>query len=422
MAAPLPSKCMRVSAVVLSATLGVALLAADKQNWAELRNRIKRTLHVTEPLPKPQEKGYGQFSPAAGVTADRVAYSTDYDLRVPAIVYHPAGATITKHPALVVVNGHGGDKSSWYSYWTGILYARAGAVVVTYDPIGEYERNGERLSATSQHDEFIPPDDMARRMAGLMLTDAMQAVTYLLTRKDVDPKRIGVMGYSMGSFISSLVCAVDTRVRACVLVGGGDLDGPGEYWDSSSKKMCQAIPYQSLSFLGDRGATLFALMARRGPTLVWNGTVDAVVDIPHHEQPWFDDLRKRTIAELGSSKDIFEVGFTPDGGHRPYFVTKPVALWLEEQLRFPNWTKKDIQGLPETHILDWAAKNGVTTSSSLKNENGEGGTMALGNDVPAVPRADLHAIPEAVWDAERDNFVYETWVDRAKSAITSGAP
>lgn len=410
---------MRVSVALFTVCLGSAVLAADKQNWAELRHQVERTLHVLEPLPKPQEKSYGQFSPASGVTADRVAYSTDYGLRVPAIVYHPAGATITKHPALVVVNGHGGDKSSWYSYWAGILYARAGAVVVTYDPIGEYERNNERLSCTSQHDEFIAPDDMARRMAGLMMTDAMQAVSYLLTRKDVDPKRIGVMGFSMGSFVSSLVCAVDTRVHACVLVGGGDLDGPGGYWDSSQKKMCQAIPYQSLSFLGDRGATLFALMAKRGPTLVWNGTADNVVDIPQHEQPWFDDLRKRTVAELGNSKDVFETGFTPDGGHRPYFVTKPVALWLEQQLKFPNWTKKEIEAMPETQISEWAAKNGVTIGGGLKNE---GGTVALGSDIPAVPRADLHALPEAVWDAERDNFVYETWVDRAKSAVTSGAP
>ncbi len=410
---------MRLTLLILFACVAPA---ADKQNWEELRNQIEHTLHITQPLPKAQAKSYGQFSPAAGVDAERVAYSTDYSLRIPAIVYHPAGATIAKHPAIVVVNGHGGDKSSWYAYWAGILYARAGAVVVTYDPIGEYERNKERLSATGQHDEYVAPDDMARRMAGLMVTDVMQAVSYLLTRKDVDPKRIAVVGYSMGSFISSLACSVDTRVHACVLVGGGDLDGPGGYWDSSSKKMCQAIPYQSLSFLGDRGATLFALMAKRGPTLVWNGTADTTVDIPHHEQAWFDDLHQRTMAVLGNKKDLFDFGFTPDGGHRPYFVTKPVALWLEDQLHFPNWTKKQVETMPETHIIDWASKNVVTTPKSLQNEKGEGGTMALGNDIPAVPRADLHAIPEPVWDAERENFVYETWVDRAKTAITSGAP
>src|SRR6202142_4494682 len=132
---------------------------------------------------------------------------------------------------------------------------------------------------------------MARRMAGLMVTDVMQAVSYLLKRQDVDPKRIAVVGYSMGSFISSLACSVDTRVHACVLAGGGNLDGPGGYWDSSTKKMCQAIPYQSLMVLGDRGAVLYDLHAARGSTLVINGTADDVVSIPRMGAAFFDDLR-----------------------------------------------------------------------------------------------------------------------------------
>ncbi|MBV8866479.1 MAG: acetylxylan esterase, partial [Acidobacteriaceae bacterium] len=224
-------------------------LGAPKENWQDLRKQIEQTLHVTQPLPNLQEKSYGHFSVAEGVSADRASYATAYGLRVPAIIYREAGPTITKHPALIIVNGHRGDKSSWYAYWAGIFYARAGAVVLTYDPIGEYERNKERLSRTGQHDEYIPPDDMARRLAGLMITDVMQAVTYLSGRNDVDNKRIAVLGYSMGSFVSSLACALDTRIQACVLAGGGDLDGPDGYWDRSDK-MCQGIPYRSLMFLG----------------------------------------------------------------------------------------------------------------------------------------------------------------------------
>jgi hypothetical protein len=44
--------------------------------------------------------------------------------------------------------------------------------------------------------------------------------------------------------------------------------------------MCQSIPYQSLSFLGDRGAAIYDLHAFRGPTLIFNGAEDAVVAIP----------------------------------------------------------------------------------------------------------------------------------------------
>ncbi len=280
---------------------------ASHPDWAALRTQIQATLHVSRPLPNLEEKAYGKFSPASGVEADRVSYATAYELRVPSIVYHPAGATLTKHPALVIVNGHGGDKSSWYAYWAGILYARAGAVVLTYDPIGEYERNKERRSETRQHDAVVQPEEeMGRRLQGLMVTDVMQAVNYLANRKDVDSKRIAVLGFSMGSLVSSLSCAVDTDIHACVLVGGGNLDGPGGRWDTKSAEMCERIPYQSLKGLGDRGAVLFALNAKRGPTLVYNGTADDVVDIVHHGPDFFEDLRKRTIAELGSSKDVFD--------------------------------------------------------------------------------------------------------------------
>src|SRR6185312_5444402 len=117
----------------------------------------------------------------------------------------------------------------------------------------------------------------------------------------------------------------------------------------------------------------------------------------------------------------FEFGFTPNGGHRPYFVTKPVALWLAKTLKFPNWTPEQVENMPETHISEWAVRNGIA-SSTLKNETREGGTMALGRDIPALNRDLLHALPESVWSSERDRYVYETWVDRAKAAIRSGAP
>ena len=410
---------MRAFRLAIFLPIAICALAANHPDWDQLRREIKTTLSVPDTLPSIEAKAYGKFSPAQGVDADRVSYSTAYELRVPAIVYHPAGATITRHPALVIVNGHGGDKSSWYAYWSGILYARAGAVVLTYDPIGEYERNRERRSKTGQHDQIVEPEEqMARRTAGLMITDVMQAVSYLLQRPDVDPKRIAVLGYSMGSFVSSVACATDTRVHACVLVGGGNLDEPGGRWDTKGKPMCESLPYQSLKVLGDRGAVIYALHAKRGPTFVYNGTADNIVDINHHPG-FFEDLRKRTVAELGSSKDVFDFAFQEGTGHAPYFVTKPVALWLEDKLKFPDWTKKQIEQIPETQISEWAQANHLPQDAVSSSE---GKLMGLGKDIPAVPRDELHAVPEPVWDSQQDSYIYETWLERAKAAVTSGAP
>lgn len=388
-------------AVLAVLSIAATLVRADEVK--EERTKIEQTFHIVRPLPKLEEKKYGMFIAAEGVEADRVSYATGYYMRVPAIVYHASGKKRKRGPALVIVNGHGGDKSSPYATWAGILYARAGGVVLTYDPIGEFERNHLRMSKTSQHDPYVGPEDMGRRMTGLMIEDILQGVQYLARRKDVDRKRIAVLGFSMGSFLSSIACAIEPRVKACVLTGGGDLDGPGGYWDSSDRRMCQSIAYRSLQFLGDRGAAIFALNARRGPTLIYNAADDKVVDMPHHGPEFFAGLRRRTMERLGGhDRNVFTYQFAREGGHRPYFVTKPVALWLEEQLNFPKWTPSEVAQIGETRMAD--------------------GTMALGQGIPQVSRDLLHAIPEVEWQEERGRYVYETWVGAARAAIASGAP
>jgi dienelactone hydrolase len=394
----------------------------EESNGAEERRSIKSTLFVPDPLPALEIESFGQFEPAPGVVAERVSYATGYGLRVPAIVYRPKEVPRGKMPGMVVVNGHGGDKYSWYAYYAGILYARAGAMVLTYDPLGEGERNAARMDGTRQHDRLVEPPEMARRLSGLMVTDAMQAVSYLSARPDVDTRRIAAVGYSMGSFVLALACAVDMRVNACVLAGGGNLDGADGYWDSSNKKMCQAIPYQSLKFLGDRGAALYSLHAERGGTLIINGSADDVVAMAQTGPSFFEDLRRRTLDLRHSNRNLFDVVFVPGGGHRPYFLTRPAALWLAERLKFPYWTAGSVAGMPETHIADWALRNAVTLDKLYAAELREGGTQALGANIPALSHDLLDSLPREQWERDKDKYVYETWLKNAGRATSSAPP
>src|SRR5580700_6943618 len=165
------------------------LAAAGLNNPSALRDKIQRTFHVPNPLPALDVQQHGSFEVEPGIVADRVTYNTQLNMRVPAIVYHPAGAPTEsklKRPAIIIVNGHGGDKYTWYAFYAGVMYARAGAVVVTYDPIGEGERNLQHKSGTRAHDKYVPPDENGRWMGGLMMTDIRQAVSYLRERPDVD--------------------------------------------------------------------------------------------------------------------------------------------------------------------------------------------------------------------------------------------
>ncbi len=361
---------------------------------------------------------YGSFSPIPGVIAERVTYATEYGLRVPAIVYRPEKIA-RRLPGIVVVNGHGADKSSWYSWYTGVMYAKAGAVVLTYDPIGEGERNDDHKDGTGEHDRPIDVPGVPQRMGGAMIVDVMQAVSYLDSRRDVDTHRIGVLGFSMGSFVVSLTGAVDPRIHAVFLTGGGDLDGPGGYWDSSRMIMCQSGPYRALAFLGDRPAVLFTLQARWGPTFIFNGTDDTVVAIPQHGPGFFEDLRKRVIALNGSDKNVFTTYFDPGASHRPAWVTPRAAEWLAANLHFANWKAHAIPALPTIRIGDWAAKNDVHLNKSAMRPSRDAGLVAIDVGVPKLTPQQLSVLPMAEWQQAKEEFVYSTWARDAIADATA---
>ena len=75
---------------------------------------------------------------------------------------------------------------------------------------------------------------------GMMVFDSLRALDYLVTRPDVDPKRLGTLGLSMGSTMAWWTAALDERVKVCVdlccltdfhaLIQTNGLDGHGIYY------------------------------------------------------------------------------------------------------------------------------------------------------------------------------------------------
>ena len=414
-------KCFLVALFLLTACLH-AQVASNRQvkRW---RKQMRQALFIPDPLPNPSPETYGSFTPAPGVVAERVSYATEFGLRVAAIVYRPAVAPKGRMPGMVLVNGHGGDKSSWYAYYTGILYARAGAVVVTYDPIGAGESSDRRKAGDDEHDRpILIPATMAARMGGRMVADIMQGVSYLSQRPDVDRKRIAVLGFSMGSFTTVLAGAADPRIHAVYVTGGGDLDGPGGYWDSSRMIMCQSGPYKALAFMGDRAAVLYTLNARRGVTFILNGTADTVVDIPHHEQDFFDALRQRVVALNGSTKGVFETAFDPGASHRPNWMTRVPADWLDHNLHFAKWPQAPVDtvaSLPVESMRAWAESVGYPLGKSSGRADRDAGLLVIRADAPLLTQDQLSIFIPAEWAKHNTDFLYSTWVTRALAVARS---
>ena len=432
----LPASLLMIAVCTLTAQAGHTQRAPEPKQFQAWQATIRHELYVPDRLPPLQTKVWSTFQPMEGVTADRVTYQTSSGMLVPAIVYRPqhwpGQEKGVRLPGLVIVNGHGGDKYSWYAFYSGMLFARAGAEVVTYDPIGEGERNIDRKSRASSHDKIqdapagLDPDhfhqDWGQRLAGLMQVDLMQAVSYLQSRPEVDPRRIGTAGYSMGSFVAGIEGAIDPRVHAILLSGGGtfdDLNDGGKSFDTSVIP-CQGPPWHAFKVLGsgpdERGAILYALNSARGPMFVENGSLDPVMDIPHHGTDWFAQIRAKAAAldqaNGVSDHDLFTTHVDAGMSHRTAWVERTGVEWLNNTLHFQIWTPAQIQTMPVTHVSTWIAANHVDISKGYLREDREGGLDALGTGFPGLTHEQLSVLPDADWTALKDRLTYESWAQK----------
>ncbi|MCX6598086.1 MAG: acetylxylan esterase [Acidobacteria bacterium] len=128
-----------------------------------------------------------------------------------------------RYPAVLVPSGHTQEGKPEPQILAANL-ARNGFVVLTYDPIGQGEREqtylpelGRPLSGGggNEHLELGARSILiGQSVARYFIFDAQRAVDYLVSRPDVDADRIGVAGCSGGGAIATYVGVFDPRIKA----------------------------------------------------------------------------------------------------------------------------------------------------------------------------------------------------------------
>ena len=177
-----------------------------------------------------------------GYRVEKVVFESIPGFRVTGNLYLPSGRQ-GPFPAVLGVAGHsdnGKASATYQAAWISLV--RRGYVVLAYDPPGQ----GERLEYFDSELGLsrTGPGVNEHIMAGLqcLLTgapiaryfiwDGIRAVDYLLTRPEVDPKRIAIAGNSGGGTQAALVAMFDPRLAAavssCYITRWRELlDGPG---------------------------------------------------------------------------------------------------------------------------------------------------------------------------------------------------
>jgi dienelactone hydrolase len=195
---------------------------------------------------------------------EKLYFNTTPDVRVPAYVLVPKSVKLPA-PGVVALHDHGAfyfwgkeklveledehaaltkfKKQYYDGNSTASVLARRGYVVIVIDMFYWGERRmlldqdppdwrdrpkditAERIAAfnqrASQSEQLVGRTIYAAGFTwpGVMFWDDIRTVDYLVTRPEVDKKRIGCVGLSVGGLRSCHLAALDDRIKAAVVVG-----------------------------------------------------------------------------------------------------------------------------------------------------------------------------------------------------------
>lgn len=188
------------------------------------------------------------------------AYSNE---RLPMDIFIPRKAVQPMQPVLYFPGSSAFEvrDSRWLQMYMIDFIIRSGRAVVYPIYKGTYERGPFETDTWSRR----------RDRCVMMCKDAMRAIDYIMTRPDFDRDKIGYNGLSLGANVAFIILALEPRIKAAVLMGGGF----GQTLETAK------YPEMFYPNFGPRVKT---------PVLVLNGRYDCIYPVEECQRPFFEIL------------------------------------------------------------------------------------------------------------------------------------
>ena len=246
------------------------------------------------------------------LTREKIVFRGVQGFLVPAYLQlPPAGAG--PFPCVLLMHGWSGSKDDWWrdgNYVSGgnlrQAVLAAGFAVIAIDA----QCHGDRIA----QNDFAPVNHYVDQSSGgnprkgyftqsdiyiQTVRDARRALDYLATRPDIDSRRIGVVGYSMGGTQTFLLTAVEPRVRTSVAVAT----------PADKSKFSLIAPQNAVRGIGER------------PFLTIIGRNDDLCSVEHARAV-------QALLTSGAKDQIFL-----DGGHKlPVEYVGHAVAWIKKYL------------------------------------------------------------------------------------------
>ncbi len=211
-------------------------IPASKAAWEEQRQTVRaqlgELLGKLPPRPKIPKVETLTQEDCGEYWREKFRFDNGAGAKVPGYLLRPK-KTSGKSPAILYCHWHGGEydigkeelfQASHTPEPPGPAFARRGFVVLAIDaycfgerngqgPGGEAEKGGAGELTASKFNLWV-----GRTLWGMILRDDLMALDYLASRPEVDARRIGVTGMSMGATRSWWLMALDERIQTGVAV------------------------------------------------------------------------------------------------------------------------------------------------------------------------------------------------------------
>ena len=146
-----------------------------------------------------------------GVRIHNISYASPKGGRVSAYLVVPSGKG--KFAGVIFMHSRPGSRNTFLD--EALTLSRAGAVSLLID--APFSRAGE---SKKEFDPTVTKPEADRDIYIQTAIDLRRGVDLLLSRRDIDRKRIGFVGHSYGAHTGAILAGVEKRIKAYVIMAG----------------------------------------------------------------------------------------------------------------------------------------------------------------------------------------------------------
>ena len=156
-------------------------------------------------------------TPEKAYTITRFTFDAYQGEKIPTLIALPMNRSGKKLPVVVFLHGIGQNKNFLKEITA--PFNQVGFAFVCFDQYTQGERKLGRKTS------FLAGLEAFRQRPAKTINETRRLIDYLLTRPDIDPQRMYLVGASYGAVTGSTAMARDKRLRAGIMVyGGGDFN------------------------------------------------------------------------------------------------------------------------------------------------------------------------------------------------------